>query len=136
MNEREWQDLLAALRDVGETDTAVDAAAALQARSTAEDVPRLIQLLSDTDIFVREAAAWPLSDVGCVEAIPHLVRAHHAGTDEGHDNDSLSAALADLVSMNAASALPVLRALEECADSRTRETAKWLLGFCEAPHDA
>lgn len=136
MNDRKWQELLTALRDVSDSDRAVDAAAELQARSTTEDVPRLLELLSDSDIFVREAAAWPLSDLGCVEAIPHLVRAHHMGTDEGQDNDGLSAVLADLVSMNAGAARPVLIILAASSNSRMQETAKWLLGFCEERHDA
>ena len=130
MNDLKWQELLAALRDIDDVDRAVNAAATLQASASAEDIPRLISLLSDSDFFVREAAAWPLSDLGCVDAIPDMVRAKHRGTDEGHDNDSLSAALVDLVSMNVASALPKVRTLIEDPDPRRQETGRWLLSFC------
>lgn len=136
MNESRWQELIAALRDSGDTNRAVNAAASLQAHASHEDVPRLLGLLSDGDFFVREAAAWPLSDLGRVDAIPALVRAKHQGTDEGHDNDSLCAALADLVSMNREAARPLVQALVEDSDPRCRETGHWLLGFCDARHDA
>jgi HEAT repeat protein len=136
MNDRQWQDIVKALRDAGNSDRAVNAAAALQAGASEDDVPRLIELLSDADFFVREAAAWPLSDLGRVDAIPALVRAMHLGTDEGHDNDSLCAALADLVSMNSAAALPNVHALVADADRRNQEAGSWLLEFCKRGHDA
>jgi len=130
MNQRQWQDIVGALRDAADMNRSVDAAAALQSMASREDVPRLLELLEDDDLVVRAAAAWPLSDLGVVEAIPAIVRAKHRGTDEGDDNDSLNAALADLVSMNAEAASPVVRALTESTDPRLRDTGEWLLEFC------
>jgi hypothetical protein len=132
MNDRQWQDIVQGLRDTEDTDRALDAAAALKASAAVEDVPRLIELLSADDFFVREAASWPLSDLGCVDAIPALVRAKHRGTDEGHDNDSLCAALADLVSMNPAAALPSVHALLADPDARNQEAGRWLLEHCQS----
>jgi HEAT repeat protein len=63
MNDCQWQEIVAALRDTGDSDTAVNAAATLQAKATQEDVPRLLELLSDGDFLVREAAAWPLARI-------------------------------------------------------------------------
>ena len=59
INDREWQDILVALRDVESSDQRWTLRLTLQARASVEDVPRLMDLLSDPDFFVREAAAWP-----------------------------------------------------------------------------
>ena len=96
MSPNDWQRVVKALRNVESDNIAVDAAAELQAKATIEDVPRLLDLLNDDSFFVREAAAWPLSDLGVVEALPVLLDAYQRGLDEGHDNDGFSAALADL----------------------------------------
>jgi hypothetical protein len=57
----------------------------------------LIELLADESFFVREAAAWPLSDLGRLDALPQLLAAYQRGLAEGHDNDGFSASLIDLV---------------------------------------
>jgi HEAT repeat protein len=131
MNDRQWQEIVAALHDTSDISGAAEAAARLQAEASEDDVPRLLALLSSGDFFIREAAAWPLSDLGRVDAIPALVRAQHQGTDEGHDNDGLNAALADLVSMNSDAPGPVVLGLLESSDLRVRETGQWLLDFCK-----
>lgn len=56
----------------------------------------LIELLNDSDFVVREAAAWPLSDMGRVEAIPELINALQRGHEEGLDNDGRQTAISDL----------------------------------------
>ena len=98
---------MAALRNESELDQMVAAARALQTEATPDDVPRLIDLLNDESFFVREAAAWPLSDLGQVEAFPQLLKAYQRGLVEGHDNDGFSAALISL----AASAIYSLRTI-------------------------
>jgi HEAT repeat protein len=132
MTEEQWRDLTAALRDTGSLDRAAAAASTLQALASAEDVPRLLSLLEDPDFFVREAAAWPLSDLGCTEALPALIRARRLGSAVGHDNDGLNAAMTDLVSMNAPAARPILERLKKSPDAYASETAQWLLDFCES----
>jgi HEAT repeat protein len=86
-----------ALRDVSDVDSAIAAAAQLQESASSEDIPPLVHLLSDRSFFVREAEAWPLSDLGRVDVLPELLAAYQRGLDEGHDNDGFSAARIDLV---------------------------------------
>ncbi len=131
MNDKHRHAALESLRDFDTPGRAVAAAAALQRDASVEDVPRLVALLSDSEFFVREAAAWPLSDLGRVEALPQLIEAHKAGSADGHDNDGLSAAVVDLVTANASASRPILLALIERSDSRARAVAEWLLSFCE-----
>src|SRR5438552_475829 len=100
MSDSEWNDLIEALNDWKNVDRAVTAAQRLQRGSTVEDIPRLLLLLKDESFFVREAAAWPLSDLGVTAALPDLLEALHRGVQEGHDNDGLNAALADLAEAN------------------------------------
>ena len=133
MNNRDWAELMDALHDV---DRAVAAAQKLQHSATTEDIPRLITLLKDDSFFVREAAAWPLSDLGVTTALPDLLDALHRGFQEGHDNDGLSAALADMVEANPSRAKVVLNELLASGEPHLREHALWLLEFCKRENDA
>src|SRR5258706_599213 len=124
MTDGKWQRLSAALRNVGDIDKAVAAAAELQAKASAEDVPRLLELLLDDSFFVREAAAWPLSDLGWMDALSQLLCAYQRGLDEGHDNDGFSAALIDLVTAKPSAAKPRLESLAAGADPSLSINAK------------
>ena len=106
------------------------AMAKLKDEASDVDIPRFIALLEDESFVLREAAAWPLSDLGVVSALPALLRAHQRGSDEGHDNDGLSAALIDLVEGNPTEARLVLRDLLATSDDDIKERAEWLLEFC------
>jgi HEAT repeat protein len=130
LKQDDWDRLVDALRDASDVERAVAAARTLQQGATAEDVPRLMRLLTDGDFFVREAAAWPISDLGVTEALPALLEALHRGFQEGHDGDGLSAALADLVEMNARQSHIVLKSLLASGPPHLREHALWLLEFC------
>ena len=134
MTEARWKQLVADLQQVDSVDRAVAAAENLLRESGTEDVPRLRALLKDESFFVREAAAWPLSDLGAVIALPELLQALQRGHDEGHDNDGLCSALADLAEGNAAEAFPILKQLAVSDDAALRERAAWLLQFC-SPRD-
>ena len=126
----EWDALLAALRKPEESDRACAAAERLHKESTLQDVPRLMSLLQDSDAFVREAAAWPLSELAGVPLLRELLTAYQKGLDEGLDNDGFTAALIDLVQVNSSESALVLRSLAEDGDSALRENALWLLEFC------
>jgi HEAT repeat protein len=132
MNDSEWHAISAALQGDSSPERALEAAASLQANATASDVPRLLTLLEDSSFFVREAAAWPLSDLGRVEVLPQLLETYQRGLDEGHDNDGFSAALIDLVEMNSAAAVPQLQTVVETGSAAARENATWLLTFCKS----
>jgi hypothetical protein len=62
MNIADWDDLLRTLRNVDDVDGAVEAAEALQARATAEDVPQLIDrssIKAEAPVRTGSAAAVP-----------------------------------------------------------------------------
>jgi len=136
MNSAQWQAVVAALRDLSDGDSAVAAATQLQASASSEDVPRLMELLHDPSFFVREAAAWALSDLECIDVLPQLLAAYQRGFDEGHDNDGFSAALIDLVQSKRINAKCQLERLVAGDDPQLREHASWLLEFCGETHDA
>jgi hypothetical protein len=131
MSEAEWTELLDALHDWTDSERAVAASAKLRRSATKDDVPRLFTLLKDESFFVREAAAWPLSDLGVTSALPDLLEALHRGFQEGHDNDGLCAVLADMVGANSRNAEIRLKQILASGEPHLREHARWLLEFCK-----
>jgi HEAT repeat protein len=123
--------MTAALRDKHNVARAVAATRTLRETATLEDVPRLMQLLRDDDVCVREAAAWPVCELAGPAALPELLQALQRGFDDGHDNDGLQAALADLVYADRIEARNALTRLATSSDRATRENAAWLLEYCE-----
>src|SRR5262252_1918184 len=73
MSDDEWHRLIQALRATDDNDRAVVAAERLHKTAALEDLPRLMELLSDEDFFVREAAAWPISELAGPAALPELL---------------------------------------------------------------
>jgi HEAT repeat protein len=136
MDHAQWQRLVKALRNLADSDSAVAAAAELQSAASPEDVPQLVELLTDESFFVREAAAWPLSDLGRVDLLPQLLAAYNRGCAEGHDNDGFSAALIDLVQSKPIEARAQLSEFARSTDPELRKSSVWLLGFVEGAHDA
>ena len=136
MSEAEWAEIVDALHDYAHDERAIAAARKLQQNARNEDVPRLLNLLRDESFFVREAAAWPLSDLGVISALHELLEARHRGFQEGHDNDGVSTALADMVEANPRSAEVVLKEVLASGEPELREHALWLLQFCKREHDA
>jgi hypothetical protein len=65
-------------------------------RQAKRDLPRLKVLLDDEDFFVKEAAAWPLSDLVGADVLPDLFRAFQRGLTNSTNNDGFSTALIDL----------------------------------------
>ncbi|HSU25651.1 MAG TPA: HEAT repeat domain-containing protein [Pyrinomonadaceae bacterium] len=108
----------------------VGASEQLRNESTAEDVPRLLELLRHHDFVVRGAAAWPLAVIGGPKYLPHLIEAHQMGFHEGHDNDGLTTALVELVELHKEEAR---RKLSELLGSPTplyQRNVAWLSAFC------
>ncbi len=132
MDERTWNDITDALRDTRNATRAAQAAADLHEQATTEDVPRLMAMLNDSDFFIREAAAWPISELAGVAALPQLLVALQRSFDDGHDGDGFQAALIELVEADRPAARRALENLLKIGDQATRENAQWLLEFCEA----
>jgi HEAT repeat protein len=126
----EWDALVVALKSVEQLEQACAAAEKLHQEAAKEDVPALLTLLGDDDAFVREATAWPLSELGGVPLLRDLLVAYQKGLDEGLDNDGFSCALIDLVELNRAESAAELRSLVLDSNSHIRENALWLLEFC------
>lgn len=133
MNDGEWQALNRRLRSRDNLDVAVTAAQQLHKTATREDLPKLMELLNDEDSFIREAAAWPVSELAGPSSLENLLIAYQRGLDEGQDNDGFSAALIDLVESHQEGSREILQRLAESGDEAKRENALWLLQFCE-PH--
>jgi HEAT repeat protein len=133
MTEQEWKTVIDALRARDDISGATTAALKLHETATPEDLPRLMQLLTDDDFLVREAAAWPVAELAGPAALPELLQALQRGFDEGHDNDGFQTALADLVGANRTQAREVVTRLANSLDKPTRENAAWLLEYCEKP---
>jgi hypothetical protein len=96
MNDHDWEALVRDLRSTDDIDVMVAAARRLHRTASPEDLPRLSELLRDESFFVREAAAWPLSELAGAAALPDLFEAYQRGVDEGHDADGFSAVLIEL----------------------------------------
>ena len=136
MNESEWSRIEADLRNGTDLDLMVGAAERLHRAASSEDVGRLRELLADDDFFVREAAAWPLSELAGVSHLPALLHALRRGIEEGHDNDGLTAALVDLAESEPAAVRTALEALIDSPRSDVQEEARWLMQFCHPVQDA
>jgi hypothetical protein len=130
MTEGEREDLVQALR---QTDASIAAGAAERThkRTSPEDLPRLLVLLNDDDVFLREAAAWPILELAGPSSLHHVLLAYQRGLDEGHDNDGFTAALIDLATVDPLGCREVLLRLTESQVATLRENAAWLLTFCE-----
>ncbi len=130
MKEQEWAELLRALRDVSDVEQVAAAATKLHKAATLDDLERLKSLLKDHDFVVREAAAWPVSELAGPAALEELLVAYQRGLDEGQDNDGFTAALIELVEANREQSGKILQVLAETGDGPMRANAVWLLGFC------
>ncbi|MGB4117035.1 MAG: hypothetical protein WBK51_10865 [Polaromonas sp.] len=133
MNKVDWDTTIAELEALD--DRSVAAAARIHAEAILEDVPRLMSLLETADnIFVREAAAWPLAELVGAQVLPALLRAYQRGFDEGQDNDGFSAALLEIPALHPGAARSALLEISLGSDEPMRGHAKWLLDFCEDSH--
>jgi HEAT repeat protein len=136
MNDAEWTATVRDLRNADDVDAAMAAVERLHRTATPEDLPRLRELLKDTSFFVREAAAWPLSELAGAATLPELFEAYQRGLDDGHDNDGLSAALIEMVAADPEDMRAALDALARSADAAVRDNALWLLEFCSNDGDS
>lgn len=68
MNDSDWAALVRDLKNVDDVDVMVAATQRLHRIATPDDLPRLRTLLLDDSFFVREAAAWPLSELAGASA--------------------------------------------------------------------
>jgi hypothetical protein len=91
----------------------------------------LLELLGDDDPFLREAAAWPISEIAGHTSLRGLLIAYQRGFDEGEDNDGFTTALVELASADPLGCRGVLKELATSETGALRENSAWLLEFCE-----
>lgn len=111
-------------------EVAVGAAEEVHHISTISDVPFLLTLLEHSSFFVREAAAWPLANLGVVTSIPELLVSYQRGFEDGHDNDGFTAALIEMAELHPIETRNALSKFIESAQEPMLGHAKWLVGFC------
>jgi len=128
MTKSNWSQLIQDLRSE-DIDCAVDACEKISELADGTHVPELYLLLNDESFFVREAAAIPLVRLEGVRALPSLFEAHKRGSQEGHDNDGLTATIVDLLEANQEEVTPLLLDMVRSTDNETRQRAAWALGF-------
>ena len=131
MTSEDWRDILRDLHQVDDLERFVAANEKIHKASVQEDLPRLMELLNDPEFTVREAAAWPISELAGLAALPQLLVAYQRGLDDGHDNDGFSAALIDMVATDPVAAREALESILRSADATMASNAKWLLDWCE-----
>jgi HEAT repeat protein len=136
MNDSDWVALVRDLNNIDDVDVMVAAAERLHRTATPDDLPRLRALLLDHSFFVREAAAWPLSELAGATALAELFQAYQRGFDEGHDNDGFTAALIELAAVDPEGVRQALEALAKSGNEAMRQNAAWLMEFCENERDA
>lgn len=119
------------LEEVGDFDSAQLVLDQVRRNAGPDDVAVLVAGVRSprASFWTREMLAEPLAVCAGTGALVVLVQAHRLGLDEGHDNDTLSMVLIDLVEQSQDEARKVLDELR--SDERFVETAEWLLEFCE-----
>jgi HEAT repeat protein len=128
MGNSHWVQLIRDLH--GENvDRAVHACEEISETADETDIPELYSLLEDDSFFIREAAAFPLTRLEGVRALPALFRAFTRGIQDGHDNDGMCVAIGDLLEENQQAALPLLENMLLDEDKDVRANAAWALGY-------
>lgn len=119
------------LEEIGDFDCARLVLDQVRRDAGPDDVAVLVAGLrsSRASFWSREMLAEPLAACAGTQALEVLVEAHRLGHDEGHDNDTLSMVLIDLVEQNKDEARRVLQELR--SNQRLAEIADWLLEFCD-----
>lgn len=123
-----WSELIQDLRSE-DIERAIDACEKISELADETNVAELYLLLNDESFFVREAAASPLARLDGVRALPSLFQAHKRGSQDGHDNDGLTATIVELLEAKQEEVTPLLLNMVRSTDHETRQRAAWALGF-------
>ncbi len=109
----------------------IEAFSALNASATEQDLPALLAgLKSDMSNFaVRELLAEPIINLAGVKALPALMAALRKNFEQGHDNDTFQALLADLAESDPEGVRVELVKLARHSNKEELEDINWLLEF-------
>jgi HEAT repeat protein len=128
MQKQNWSQLIEDLRSPN-VDLAVRACEQIAEVANESNIAELYSLMNDEDFFVREAAALPLARLEGIRALPDLFEAHKRGSNDGHDNDGLTATIVELLEANQEEVTPLLLNMVRSVNNDTRRMAAWALGF-------
>jgi len=127
MNDDAWDAVVASLRQGGDVEEMVAAAKRLEREVTLADLPRLLVLLDDPSFVVREAAAFPLAYLVGPKSLRDLLGAELRGTREGLDNDTVDAAIAEVLALDKGGARAELTTLSRDSNPAVALAAQgWL----------
>jgi len=114
-------------------DEKIEAFERIRASTTEEDLPILVGLLKSekNDFWVRELLAEIISDLGGSKYISELFDALKINESEGHDNDGFNHFLTEIARSDPQGCKASLVALLAQENFGHKETAEWLLTFCE-----
>lgn len=123
-----WSDF-----EENDVDKKLEAFACLKAMATVNDLPQLIDAIKSerNDFWTRELLSDPISDLGGVDCLAELFDALKRNEDEGHDNDGFSHHLMEIAWADPAGCKRKLQELMFTDEFAHKETAQWLLEFCE-----
>lgn len=121
------------LETSNDIDAQLEAFNKLNASATQRDLPVLLSALkSETSNFaVRELLAEPIINLAGAKALPELMAALRRNFDEGHDNDTFQALLADLAERNPEGVRAELEKLAKHSSKADMEDINWLLEYCQ-----
>ena len=126
------QQLLSQITDSDDENSWSEVYNAINREANPEWLPGLRAAFLDApDYVLREMLAEPVARLGGVSELRLLLEGAQKGEEEGHDNDSLNAAICDLVELAPVESFTILKVLAVSEDSRARRNAAWLLGFVD-----
>jgi hypothetical protein len=111
----------------------MEAYAELMNLVTHDDLPILIEEIRSptSDFFVRESLALPIIRIGGVKFLPDIIYAFDLNLKENYDNDGFSAFLVELAESDQSGCQAELDKILKSKDESLKESAKWLMEFCD-----
>ena len=101
--------------------------------ATVGDIGQLVSELNSekNDFWTRELLSEPIAELGGVNYLTNLFDALERNKEEGHDNDLFLHNLTEVAISNPESCREKLENLLRIENFKHKNTAKWLLEFCE-----
>ena len=123
-----WSDF-----DVYDVDQKLASFERLKSAAKEEDLPRLIELLKSekSDFWVRELLSEPICDLGGTKYLVDLFDALELNKQEGNDNDTFHHFLTEIAWSDPEGCRQSLMTLLKNPEFKHKETAEWLLLFCD-----
>lgn len=127
------EEIIDFLKRSDDVDAMLQAFVELKRLVTKRDIPRLVAEIRnhECDFCTREWLAEPISEIAGAKALPDLLLAYQLNREDGHDNDSFTATLEDLVYADTEGCRRELTSIVESGDDSIKLIAKDFLLFCD-----